>query len=159
MKVDTESRTADALLDKRLRVSIPAPWLLRLLGIMVVPIWFKRPVYAQLLRISRLYVGMGIDLAELDKGEAMILFSALSKHGITASRIIALGLIRGRFISFLFHRVFAWYLRGHLQADTLAELAKLIVFLSGGENFASIIRSVAYMRVTTPVMSQTKTES
>jgi len=157
--MNAEVNAADALLDKRLKISIPAPWLFGLFGVKRIPLWFKRPVYAQLLRISRLYVAMGIDLRELDRGEALTLFSELSRHGITASRIIALGLIRGGVASFLFHRPLARYLRRHMDARRLAELAKLIVFLSGGENFASIIRSAAYMKVTAPVLSQSKTES
>lgn len=157
--MNAEVMAAEALLDKRLQVNVPAPWFLRLLRIKMIPIWFKRPVFSQLLRISRLYVAMGIDLEKLDEGEAMVLFSDISRHGITASRIIAHGLIRGPIAASLFHRALAMYLRKHMDAKSLAELAKLIIYLSGGENFGSIIRSVAHMRVTMPNLSHNEAES
>ncbi|MDL2309847.1 hypothetical protein LJC39_01850 [Parabacteroides sp. OttesenSCG-928-B22] len=150
---------AEALLDKRLQVNVPAPWFLRVFKIKRIPVWFKRPVFSQLLRISRLYVSMGIDLEKLDEGEAMRLFSEIARHGKTASRIIAHGLIRGSIGAFFFHRPLALYLRRHMDAKSLAELSKLIIYLSGGENFANIIRSVAYMRVTIPNLSHDETES
>ena len=54
-----EIDVADALLDTGLLVKVPAPRPLRVLGIKVFPIRFRRPVYAQLLRISRMYVWPG----------------------------------------------------------------------------------------------------
>jgi hypothetical protein len=151
----TEASAAEALLDKRVRVNIPAPWLLRLVRIRTVTLRFHRPVYAQLLRIARAYVRLDIDLAELEQGDVPVLFSAIAEKGTVASRIIALGLIRGPVASFLFARPLAWYIRGHIDALAMAELTKLIVLLSGGENFAPIIRSIAHMRVTTPVIPTT----
>jgi hypothetical protein len=155
----TEASAAETLLDKRVRVNIPAPRLLRLLRIRTVPLRFYRPVYAQLLSIARAYVRLDIDLAELEKGDAPALFSAIAEKGRAASRIIALGFIRGPVTSFFFARPLAWYLRAHIDALTMAELTKLIVYLSGGENFASIIRSIAHMKVTTPTMKTAATET
>ena len=54
-----EIDVADALLDTGLLVKVPAPRPLRMLGIKVFPMRFRRPVYAQLLRISRMYVWPG----------------------------------------------------------------------------------------------------
>lgn len=154
-----EINAAGTLLDERLCIRVPAPWLLCKLGKKTIPFFYKRPVYQQLLRISKAYVGMGIDLVRLDQGDAMTLFSSIARHGITASQIIAMGLIRGSVTTWLFRRPLAWYLRCHMDGRSLAELTKLIVVLSGGEDFASIIRSVAYLRVTAPILSQEKTES
>ena len=41
----------------------------------------------------------------------------------------------------------------------MAQLAKIMLLLSGGEHFASIIKSVGLMSVTSPVLSQEETRS
>jgi hypothetical protein len=155
----TEARAAEAILGERLRVNIPAPLALRLLGKKTIPLWFRPPVAAQLLRISAAFVRMGLDPSALDKGEALTLFTEIARHLVPCSRIIALGLLRGRLASALFARPLARYLRAHMDMESLAKLTKLIVYLSGAENFASIIRSVSYMKLTTPVLSHEKTGS
>lgn len=159
MNTQAEVFAAEALLDKRLRVNIPAPFFLQLIGVKVVPVWIKRPVYQQLLRMSANYVEMGIELVKLDSGTGTDLFQEIARHGVTASRIIAKGMIRSGWATFLFHRPLAYYLRCHMDARTMAELTKLVVVLSGGEDFSSIIRSVATMRVTAPTLSHKQTGS
>ena len=56
-----EAQAADALLDRRLKINLPAPWPLRIFGQRTIPIWVKRPVASNLFRMSRLFVRMGID--------------------------------------------------------------------------------------------------
>ena len=34
-----EARAADALLDRRLKLNLPAPWLLRIFGCKTIPLW------------------------------------------------------------------------------------------------------------------------
>lgn len=158
-KKEVEIDVSDALLDTGLLVTIPAPQLLRLFGIKKIPVRFKRPVYAQLLRISRLYVSMNIDLQKIEESEAIVLLTEVARHGKNASRLIALGLIRSSSFSFLFHRLVARYLRRRMDAKTMAELAKLVVALSGAEHFTTIIRSIAHLRVSAPSLSQKETGS
>lgn len=99
---------------------------------------------------------MGITPEKLQGGyEAKALFADIAKHGVTASRIISVGLIRSGWATALFHRPLAGYIRRHMTADEMAELMQLIAYLSGVENFVTIITSAAYMRVTTPMESQT----
>lgn len=155
----TEINAAEALLDQFLRIHLPTPWLLRLLGKKTTSLWFRRPVYNQLLRISAAYTKMGIELVKLEEGDGLFLFSQIAEHGVTASRLVAMGLIRGSLTSWLFVRPLAWYLREHMEARGLAELTKLFVVLSTGEDFVSIIRSMAHLRVTVPMLSHKKTES
>ena len=145
-----EIDVADALLDTGLLIKVPAPRPLRMLGIKVFPMRFRRPVYAQLLRISRMYVRMHVDLETLETGEAAAVLTSAAKNGVRASRLIALGLIRSGLMSALFHRAVAAYLRRRMDAQTMAELAKVIVLLSGAGHFTTIIRSIAHLQVTTP---------
>jgi hypothetical protein len=156
---NTEARAAEAILDKRVKINIPSPWPLRLTGKKTVALWFRRPTAAQLLRMSAMYVRMNVDLQNLSSGEAGVLFEHVARHGVACSRIIAQGLIRGPVAASLLMRPLASYLLRHMDMQSLAELTKLIVFLSGAENFAGIIRSIAFMKMTAPILSHEKTES
>jgi hypothetical protein len=155
---EIEIDVAEALLNTRVRINVPAPWFL-FRRLKVIPVVFYRPVYAQLLRISRLYVKMNIDLEKLETGEAIVALTEIAKNGVRASRIIACGMIRSTWTTFLFHRLLARYLRRRMDAATMAELTKIIVAYSGAESFTNIIRSIAHMKVTAPNLSRERTES
>jgi hypothetical protein len=152
--INTEACAAEAILDRRLKITLPAPRLFRLLGKKTVPFLFRRPTAAQVLDISAMYVRMHVDLKALDDGEAGVLFELIARHAVPASRIIARGMIRSGLMASLFVRPLAGYILRHMDMQSLAELTKLIVYLSGGENFASIIRSIASMRITAPILSR-----
>ncbi|GAB6394615.1 MAG: hypothetical protein MdMp024_0927 [Bacteroidales bacterium] len=155
----TEVHAADALLDRRVRLFIPAPPFLRMLGVRTIPVWIRLPVCAQILRMARLLVPMSVELDKYDKGDISRLFTDISRYLVPCSRIIALGLLRGRVSAFLFHRALASYLLRYMDMAMLAELTKLVVLLSGSENFATIIRSLLLMRITKPTLSREETES
>ncbi|MBD9165904.1 MAG: hypothetical protein EGQ00_02465 [Parabacteroides johnsonii] len=149
-----EMDAADALLDRRLMVNIPAPWWLRMLGKKTFPVYVKRPVYGGLLIMARLTAQMDIDLKKLQEKGTELLFPLIAEQGVTASRIIAHGLLRGQLSHRLLARPLAWYLRWHMNARSMAELAKAIVVTSGAEDFVSITMSEITMKVTTPMMGQ-----
>jgi len=158
-KSETEALAAEAILDKNLRINLPAPFLLRILGKRTISLRFKRPTAGQLLEMSAMYVRMGIDIEELDKGELRPLFASIAVHARTCSRIIATGLIRSRKWRFFFRPVLARYLVDHTDMATLAEIARLLAYLSTAENFATIIRSVAFMKITEPTLSHSENGS
>ena len=149
-----EINAAESMLDTRLRIHVPAPWFLRLIRIKTVPIIYYRPVYAQLLRMSRLYVKMGIDLEKSDESGTIERFTVLARNGVTASRMIACGMIRSTWCTMFFHRILARYLRRRMDANTMAELTRLVLSYAGAENFFNIIRSIAHVKVTTPNLSR-----
>lgn len=145
---------ADALLDRRLRINLPAPWLLRLFGRKTIPFWAKRPVAQNLFRMSRLFAKMDIDIKELRAGELGTLLECVGRNGVTVSRIIAYGMIRGSMAAFLFSRPLGRYIRCNMDMRGMAELAKIIVLISGGEDFVSTIMSVSSLRLTEPTLSR-----
>lgn len=154
-----EIDAANALLDTRVRIHVPAPRIFRWLGVKSWRYSLYRPVCAQLLRISRLYVSMGIEESELESEETGVQLETVSHHLVDASRLVALGMIRGGVRSYLFHRLLARYLRCHSDTKTLSELAKMVVAFSGAENFMPIIRSIGHLKITEPNLSQVRTES
>lgn len=154
-----EAAAADALLDRRLKINLPAPWLLRLFGRRTIPIWGRLPVATNLIRISRLFVQMGVDPEKVTTESFGTVLEHIGRHGVTASRIIAYGLVRGSFSAWLWNRPLAWYIRNHSTLPDMAELVRIINLLSGAEAFVDIIRSVSDMRITRPTLSQTETGS
>ncbi len=149
-----EMDAADALLDRRLRIRLPAPWCLRVLGKKTISIWVKRPAYGGLLVMARLTAKMNIDLGALQEKGTELLFPLIAEQGVTASRIIAHGLLRGWLSHLLLARPLAWYLRWHMNARSMAELTKAIMVTSGAEDFVSITTSEITMKVTTPMTGQ-----
>jgi hypothetical protein len=153
-----EIDVAEALLDTRVRIRIPAPRFFTR-KVRFIPVVFYRPVFAQLLRISRQYNRMNIDLKKLEAGELGAALTEVARNGVRASRIVAMGMIRSTWATWLFHRLLARYLRRRMDTPTLAELTKIIIAYSGAESFTNIIRSIAHLNVTAPNLSQDRTES
>lgn len=149
-----EMNAADSLLDRRLKINLPAPWLLRRLGKKTIPIYVKRPVGQNLFRMASLYVKMDIDLVKLQNGEMRTLLECIGRNAVTVSRIIAFGMIRGNISAFLFNRPLAYYLRSYMDMRSMAELTKIIVLISTGEDFVSIITSLGSLRLTEATESQ-----
>ena len=130
-----EAMAADALLDRRLKINLPAPWLLRIFGRKTVPIRVKLPTAGSLIRMSSLFTRMDIDLQHLHDGNFGSVLEQIAKHGVTTSRIIAYGLLRGTWSARLLNRPLAWYIRQHMPMQGLAELAKIIVLMSTSEHY------------------------
>ena len=154
-----EARAADALLDRRLKLNLPAPWLLRIFGCKTIPLWVKLPTAGSLIRMSSLFARMEIDLQHLHDGNFGSVLEQIAKHGVTTSRIIAYGLLRGSWSARLLNRPLAWYIRSHMPMLGLAELATIIVLMSTSESFVSIIASVASLNLMKPMEASQPTET
>lgn len=144
-----EINAAELLLDKGVRVELRAPffmrWICKNIGVTV-----RRPVLGTMMRISRLYLKLGIDISKVDAGDMHEAHRLLTEHGDTICRIVATGMIRGRLSGWMFARPLGWYLRWHSDALKLAKLSVLLIELSGVQHFTNTIRFLAAMRMTAP---------
>nr|DAJ84690.1 MAG TPA: hypothetical protein [Caudoviricetes sp.] len=156
MMREVEQLAADALLDRRLKINLPAPWLLRVLGKRTIPVWVRIPVGNSLIRMCKLFARMDIDAKRLTEGNFGTVLEYIGKHGVTASRMIAYGMLRGPLSSLLLCRPLAWYIREHMTMRDMADLTKIIVAMSTSEAFVDIILSVSMIDMLTPTTSQTK---
>lgn len=156
MMREVEQLAADALLDRRLKINLPAPWLLRVLGKRTIPVWVRIPVGNSLIRMCKLFARMNIDAKRLTEGNFGTVLEYIGKHGVTASRMIAYGMLRGPLSSLLLCRPLAWYIREHMTMRDMADLTKIIVAMSTSEAFVDIILSVSMIDMLTPTTSQTK---
>lgn len=149
-----EMKAADALMDRRLKINLPAPWLFRLFGKQTISYWMKFPVAENVFRMARLFCKMNIDAKKLMEGDIGTLMEYIARHGETASRLIAYGMVRGAFFARVFNRPLARYIRCNMDMRGMAELTKIIVLTCNGQDFASIIASVTNLRMTEPTLSQ-----
>ena len=156
MMREVEQLAADALLDRRLKINLPAPWLLRVFGKRTIPVWVRIPVGNSLIRMCKLFARMDIDAKRLTEGDFGTVLEYIGKHGVTASRMVAYGMLRGQLSSLLLCRPLAWYIREHMTMRDMADLTKIIVAMSTSDAFLDIILSVSMIDMLTPTTSQTK---
>lgn len=146
---EVEIKTVDTILDKGVRVPIPAPFFLKIFGVRTIKVIVRRPVIGNMLRISKMYLKMGIkDETENDWRNWIDIFA---KTVVPASRIVAIGMLRGRIRGLLFCRPLAFYLRWNMDTRQMAELAALLVSLSGVQDFMNTITFLRGMKMTTPM--------
>lgn len=145
--VEAEIKTVDTLLDKGVRVQIPAPFFLRIFGKRSLTVAVKRPVLGNMLRISKLYLQMKVEVNDTDLGAWI---QTLQTCAVPVSRICAIGMLRGRYTGWLFMRPLARYLRWNMTTRDLANLAAILVSLSGYQDFTNTIKLLGLMRLTQP---------
>ncbi|MCC8143841.1 MAG: hypothetical protein LUD02_02630 [Tannerellaceae bacterium] len=149
-QLETEIRTVDTLLDRGIRIQLPAPRLLRWLGKPTIGFTVKRPSSATLFEISALYLKMKgctdkLDPTTLDESHQLI-YDCM----VPASRIVAYAIQPTTTPLGIRNRLLARYLRQQLNTHHLTELWVMVCSLSGAHDFSNIIRSMSGMRITMP---------
>ena len=145
-----ESHAADALLDRRLTVNLPAPWLLRKSGWKTIRYGVPFPKAQTLCRMAAIFCRMDLDLKELKAGDLGTTLECIARNGKRVSRVIAEGMVGESFFSRLLVRPLAWYLRCHMTMRGMAEVAQVILLLASPEGFMNIISSLATMNLMAP---------
>jgi hypothetical protein len=145
---DIEIKTVDTLLDKGVRVQIPAPFFLQLFGKKTINVIVHRSVMQNMFLISKKYVQLNV---QEDFGDD---FSEWTKIFINTckpvSEIVAIGMLHGTFATWLFTKPLAVYLRRHVNSRELASIAAMLVTLNGVQDFLNTIKFLRTMRITKP---------
>lgn len=147
MATEVEIQTVDTILDKGVRVPIPAPLFFRMFGKRFFYVTVRRPTIASMLMISKLYLKLKIKEDETDWSSWMMTMAVTGKE---VSRIVAVGMLRGRIRSRIFGKLLAWYIRGNMDMRQLAELSVILVTLSGVQDFMNTIKFLRLMKITEP---------
>lgn len=150
MSEEVEIKTVDTILDQGVRVPIPAPFLFRLVGKKTINVVVRRPVIGNMLRISKMYIKMGIGENEIEEGEWRDWIKLFEKTAVPASRIVAVGMLRGKWRGWLFARPLAYWLRWKVNSREIAEMAAMLVSLSGVQDFMNTIKFLQGMKMTAP---------
>ena len=156
-----ESHAADALLDRRLTVNLPAPWLLRKLGNKTIRYGIPFPkgetlcrMAAIFCRMAAIFCRMDLDLKELKAGDLGTTLECIARNGKRVSRVIAEGMVGNSIFSRPLVRPLAWYIRCHTTMRGMAELAQVLLVMAYPEDFLNIIFSLATMNLMAPTESQ-----
>ena len=131
-----ESHAADALLDRRLTVNLPAP------------------KGETLCRMAAIFCRMDLDLKELKAGDLGTTLECIARNGKRVSRVIAEGMVGNSIFSRPLVRPLAWYIRCHTTMRGMAELAQVLLVMAYPEDFLNIIFSLATMNLMAPTESQ-----
>lgn len=116
----------------------------------------KTPYSGTLLRISKLYISMGVSKKSLDNmtyEDKMLLHA---KHGEKIALMVAFAIIRGFIPGLLFARLLAFILLWQMKPVMLHEAWYQLLSLLDTKSFIDIIRSADQINLMKPKLSQQK---
>jgi hypothetical protein len=142
----TEQNAADTILEKGVRVKLPAPFFLRLFC-REIGLVLRQPKYGTLLYVSRISLKAGFDVSKLESGELGEVHELLRRNIMPLSRIMAVLFLNGKWKIRLFARPVARWLMWKLTPRKMAEIALLAVAFAGYEDFTTTIRLIGAMRM------------
>lgn len=149
-----EKFAADTILQRGVKVLIPAPFFLRLVGKKTVSVKLSSPFEGTMHRVASYYLSTGIteDILEGITVEAALALHA--KHGKAISKAVACAILNGYVSGYLFTKPLAWYLRWNLTPIGLFNITTVLLIYGGISDFINTTKSVRKMTLTMPKMGQ-----
>jgi hypothetical protein len=143
---NTERLAADTILERGVRVKLPAPFFLRLFS-RNVHLTLRQPRYGTLLHVARISLKAGFDITKLDSGDINAAHEIISQYARPVARIAAILFLDSKWKIKLFSRILANWLIWKLTPRKMAEIAMLAVAYGGIEDFTTTIRLIGAMRM------------
>lgn len=144
---EVQQRAADVLLDRGVRVKLPAPFWYRLLGKRYQHHILHRPKLGTLVAMSRVSAQIELDFDKLTDGTFREAYAVVDRYGALVARWVAIALLNDRrSIERMADRLANRLLWG-LTTEQLAELFTVVVLLSGVQDFLTTIRFVQQSNV------------
>jgi hypothetical protein len=147
---NVERRAAETILEKGVRVKLPAPFLLRILFIRNIHPVLRQPNMGTLLHFSTEALKSKMDVSRLKSGEIMEALTMVHENAVPVSRMLAYLFLRSEWKIKLFTRWYAHYLLWALTPTRQAEIYMLAVAFGRMEDFTTTIRLIEAMKMTTP---------
>lgn len=113
----------------------------------------KTPTLRSLLRISGMYLKMGVTPQEYDGYDLDGRMRFVYLHGKDISRTVAYGIVRGPLAGRLMNRPVAWLLRSLMTPDELSAAWRQVLNCISTTSFGIIIASTAAMNKMQPMMT------
>lgn len=154
-----QQQAADVLLDRGVRVKLPAPIIYRLVGIKEISRTIYRPKLGTLIAMSKLAAGINVNLDDLSGnaiGESMRI---VADHGDTVAKFVAIAILNSRYGIDNKANQLATRLKWHLPAQRLAELFAVVILLSSVQDFLTTIRFVQQSNMMTRRTDMSQEES
>ena len=105
----------------------------------------RRPRLGGLIRLSRVYLRLGVTAAEMEKFTKEEEMAFIAAHGKDLSLMVAYTLCRGWWSRHLLVGLTAWWVRHFMEPAYMDAAMRNFVFLLGTDPFTSIIRSAGMM--------------
>lgn len=118
----------------------------------------KRPVLGNQIRITRLFLSMGITYNEMKNFTKEQQMSFLAEHGEKISRIVSLTVCRGKWSGMLFSRMVAWLIRWYVEDIYIWGAFYQFSTLLRIDHFEDIIRLLEQMNPMKPMIESHKTK-
>lgn len=113
----------------------------------------KVPTLASLVRVAELYHRMNVTAKDYADYSLEQRAEFIRRRARTMSRIIAFGIVRGRFLGLLLNRPVAWLLRGTMDPFALCEAWKQVLNVINTVPFGNIIASLEAVNRLSPMPS------
>lgn len=111
----------------------------------------KIPVTQGLIRISELYLKMGVRAKDYAEYTTEQRADFIVRHGRSVSRIVAYGIVRGPVIGTLLNRPVAWLLRGCMDPLMLGEAWRIVLDAINTAPFGDITASLEAVNRLSPM--------
>jgi len=119
--------------------------------------WVMRvPNMESRVRISKMYLKMGVKYTDLEKYTFEQKLDFMRKHTKTVSRMVAYGIVRGWLLGRFLNRPVAWMLRNCMHPAALEEAWMLAIGTMNTVPFGNIIRLAQVMNLMSPNLSHGK---
>lgn len=119
----------------------------------------RRPPLGGLLRITRIWLSIGIEASELVKMNATEQLEFMQKHGRDVVKMVSLmvcsGFITGRMLSPLLAFILKW----RCHPDALLQTTSVFFEIIDSQSFTNITRSVGTINIVAPRLGQKKKRS
>jgi len=145
---EIQRQAAETMLERGVRVPLPAPRFLRLFGKKTIGITIYQPYLRTIKTAALLALSDGFSLNDLTEGKTDAALQLASKHAETISRIIAVYVLNGKWRNRLFSRLLGSWLFSRLTAGRLLEVSVAIILMSRYQDFTSSIRLFKQMSLT-----------
>ena len=113
----------------------------------------KVPSLRSLIRVTELYHKMGVTAKDYAGYTLEQRAEFIRQHGRTMSRIIAYGIVRGRYLGLLLNRPVSWFLRGTMDPFALCEAWKQVLNVVNTVPFEGTIASFEAVNRLSPMLS------
>jgi len=149
-----EKLAADTILQRGVKVKVPAPLLFRMVGVKHISLKLTSPFEGTLHRVASYYLSTGITLEEIEQATAEKALEIMAVHGKPLNKAVASAILNGYWAGKLFTKPLAWYLRWHCRPLEIFALLSLVILHGGVADFMNTTRSVRLMKLTAPNLGQ-----
>lgn len=152
-----EQHAAETILQRGIKVALPAPLFLRLFGKKHIIVTLRSPFEGTMHRVAIYYLSTGLTQDNLEKLTTEEALALMAVHGKAIGKAVACAILNGYWSGKLLTRPFAWYLRWHLTPHKMFAFTTALLIYGGVSDFINTTRSIRTMKLTSPNLGQTNT--